>query len=131
MITGINHFTINVLDKNQSDIFYSNILNLKKLESVDMGDCYITYYSLPNQVRLELINYYTKEAKTTNTQKTLGCFRHLAFEVDNLDLYADMFLKYDIPIIMPPTLMEKLHCRGMLIQDPNGVELELVEMIDN
>ena len=130
MIIGINHFTINVFDQKQSDMFYSNILNLKKLESIDMGDSCITYYSLPNHMRLELINYYTQEFKTTNAQKTLGCFRHLAFEVDNLDSYFDMFLKYNVPIIMPPTIMDKLHCRGMLIQDPNGVELELVEVLN-
>ncbi|WP_073586824.1 VOC family protein [Anaerocolumna xylanovorans] len=130
MITGIDHFTINVLDQEQSDIFYSKILHFEKLETIDMGDSCITYYSLPGRIRLELINYYTKEPKSANTQKTLGCFRHLAFEVDNLNSYHDMFLRYNVPVIMPPTLMDKLHCRGMLIQDPNGVELELVEKSD-
>lgn len=130
MITGINHFTINVLNQEQSDTFYSEIFHFEKLEAIDMGDSCITYYSLPGNIRLELINYYTKEPQSTNTQKSLGCFRHLAFEVDNLDSYYDIFLKFKVPVIMPPTLMEKLHCRGMLIQDPNGVELELVEKTD-
>lgn len=127
MIKAINHFTVNVVNRKESDDFYSDFFGFQYLESVDMGDSFITYYALPGGVRLELIDSYGEESRSTNGQCTRGCYRHLAFEVDSLDDYYKRCAKLKIPVIMEPVLQEKLFCRAMLIQDPNGVEIELTE----
>lgn len=129
MILGMNHITINVKNTEGSKQFYSDVLGLKLLEVVDMGDLEISYYGVPGECRIELIDYATNEPIAHVEQKALGCYRHMAMTVDHLDSYYNECIKRGIPILMEPCTMEKLHCKGMLIEDPNGVEVELVERL--
>lgn len=127
MIKGLDHIAINVIDRKKSDDFYSALLGLKRLNTVDLGDQEITYYRLSQECRLELIYYYTDEIRAAVGQKSRGAYRHMALATDNLDELWQRCEAWHIPIRMKPTQMEKLGCRGMLIEDPNGVEVEITE----
>ena len=56
-ITGLNHITINVVDLETSVIFYKTVLGLQQSGFINMGDHTLTYFDLPQNVRLELIDY--------------------------------------------------------------------------
>ena len=60
-MTGLDHITVNVKDLDRSKAFYGDVLGLKEAGSVQMGDHTLTYYELPQGVRLELIDYEAKE----------------------------------------------------------------------
>jgi len=133
MITGIDHFTINVLDKEASLWFYGVFLGLPELDIINLKDQEIRYYGLTNNCRLELIDYEEDSEKhicqissptwrkdVASLQRAKGCYRHMALLTDHLD---------EFPVRMEPTIMKELGIKGILIEDPNGVEIEIVERL--
>jgi len=46
---------------------------------------------------------------------------------DDIKTLRQICSEYNIKVKLEPTDMEKLGCRGMLIEDPNGVEIEIVQ----
>ena len=126
-ITGLNHITINVKDLNISKNFYGKILELKENGYIDMGDHTLTYFMLPQGVRLELIDYKHMEQSQERKATEAGTFRHFCVEVDDLRGYAEKCRSEHIMISKEPGWVEQLACSTMLIIDPNGVEIELIE----
>jgi lactoylglutathione lyase len=126
-IKQINHITINVKDIDASMAFYGDIMGLERLNTIDMGDHALSYMKLPGGARLEFITYKFKTRSPDTVDTDAGTFRHLALEVDDLDEFADRFRKAGVKIRLQPVYVENLKCRVMLIEDPNGVELELVQ----
>lgn len=142
MITGVDHITINVLDKQATLWFYGEFLDLPALGVVTLEDQEICYYELTRDCRLELIDYAIDGAVGSELevlpagkkdiaalQRIRGCYRHLALRTNDLDSFYQKVLNCGIPVRMEPTVMEKLGCRGILIEDPNGVEVEIVETL--
>lgn len=142
MITGIDHFTINVLDKEASLWFYGVFLGLPELDIINLKDQEIRYYGLTNNCRLELIDYEEDSEKhicqissptgrkdVASLQRAKGCYRHMALLTDHLDEFYIKVVKYGIPVRMEPTIMKELGIKGILIEDPNGVEIEIVERL--
>ena len=54
-------------------------------------------------------------------------YRHFCLEVDCLEDYLKVCQEKNVHINMMPDWVEKLGCRCMLIRDPNGVEIELID----
>lgn len=142
MITGIDHFTINVLDKEASLWFYGVFLGLPELDVIDFGDQEIRYYGLTDNFRLELIEYKESNEKHTcqissptertdiaSLQRAKGCYRHMALRTDQLDEFYIKVAEFEIPVRMEPTIMKELGIKGILIEDPNGVEIEIIEKL--
>ncbi len=69
-MTGLDHITVNVKDLDRSKAFYGDVLGLKEAGSVQMGDHTLTYYELPQGVRLELIDYEAKEEPKDKRRRT-------------------------------------------------------------
>lgn len=126
-ITGLNHITINVVDLEKSEEFYKTVLGLEGKGFIDMGDHTLTYFELPQKVRLELINYVGKADKKEIEETTRGIYRHFCLETDNLEEMKNLCLHKGIPVRKEPSYAEKLSCSTMLITDPNGVEIEIIE----
>ena len=74
-ITGLNHITINVTDLAASVNFYKIVLGLTENGFIDMGDHTLTYFDLPQNVRLELIDYADKGAKKDYKETDIGTYR--------------------------------------------------------
>lgn len=127
MICKVDHLTINIRSLEQSVHFYRDILGLPLLESIDMGDHTLTYLEMPGGIKLELISY-SKETGTQSGDCTKkGMIRHFAFEVQNLkDLIAALQAE-KCNFHMEMTYVEKLRSYRILVEDPNGVELEFIE----
>lgn len=126
-INGLNHITVNVVDLVRSKSFYREVLGLEEAGFVDMGDHTLTYYSLPGNVRLELIDYLKKEPLTAHKETDIGTYRHFCLEADSLKELAEICRKNGVFVRKEPGYVEKLKCDTMLITDPNGVEIEIIQ----
>ena len=126
-ITGINHITINCTDKEAAFKFYENLLGLKRIEDADLGDHVLYYFGLPNGVRLELIDYKEKQKKWETGNTDVGIYRHVAFDVDDLDGLYKKCKDAGIKINLAPKYIPEIKKTVMLIVDPNGVEIEAIQ----
>ena len=123
-IVGLNHITINVADLQKSREFYRIVLGLQESGFVDMGDHTLTYFDLPQNVRLELIDYTGKAAKKDMRETDIGMYRHFCLETDDLEELRKICLEKGVFIRKEPSYVEKLACSTMLVTDPNGVEIK-------
>ena len=121
-----DHITINVKDIKKSEEFYGEILGLKRLESVDMGDHRLHYYELTKEMLLELIEYDDDLGEIHPDVKTRGIYRHLAFHCDDVDALYKKLSENNVNILTDPGDVPRLKFRNILVEDPNGVELEFV-----
>lgn len=126
-IMGLNHITINVMDLQKSMEFYKIVLGLKENGFIDMGDHTLTYFDLPQNVRLELIDYKEKAAGKVMKETDIGIYRHFCLETDNLKELRKICAENEVFVRKEPSYVEKLSCSTMLIVDPNGVEIEIIE----
>lgn len=130
LVKTIDHITINVKDLEKTFSFYESILGLKRLEfTMDLGFGIIYYMELPGGTKLELIDYRTNEKSLETTDTDLGIYRHVAFTVDSLDEMKSRCVKWGAKINLEKDYNKFLNCYVMLVNDPNGVEIEFVENI--
>ncbi|MBR2765553.1 MAG: VOC family protein, partial [Blautia sp.] len=83
-MTGLDHITVNVTDLEKSRFFYENVLELSYCGFIDMGDHTLTYYTLPQGVRLELIDYVDKDKAVSVPETHIGMYRHFCLVADSL-----------------------------------------------
>jgi catechol 2,3-dioxygenase-like lactoylglutathione lyase family enzyme len=127
-IENIEHFSINSNDFEKSKDFYSRILGFKHLESVDCGDFFIHYFSLPGGSRLELFDYKGKSANIPREESDKG-LRHLAFRVEDVASHEKELRAEEVEITLPTCDLPNLGVRVLLFKDPNGVILEFCEKL--
>lgn len=126
-ISGVDHITVNVKNLEESRVFYGKILGIPEGGFIDMGDHTLTYYQLFGDVRLELIDYKEKaEAKGIKETDT-GIYRHFCLVTDNLEEVYDRCREYGVFVRKTPSYVEKLSAHTMLITDPSGVEIEIIQ----
>lgn len=130
LVNTIDHITINVKDLQKTFSFYESVLGLEKLDfTMDLGFGIIYYMQLPGGTRLELIDYRTSEKSLETTDTDLGIYRHVAFTVDSLDEMKARCVKWGAMINLERDFNKFLNCFVMLVNDPNGVEIEFVEKV--
>ncbi len=125
-LVGIDHITINCSDIDGSFRFYEEILDLKRLNDVDMGDHILHYYQLTD-IKLELIEYKEPQKlyKTGNTDT--GLYRHFAVYTDDIEEIRSRCEDKGYSINLNPTYIPQIDKKVMLIVDPNGVEIEIIQ----
>ncbi len=122
----VDHVTINVTDMKKSEDFYGRILGLKQLETVDMGDHELHYFETENGAKVELISYTDDFGEMHPDSRTKGLFRHLAFSCEDVDALYERLVENGVKCLTEPANVPKLKFRNILVQDPNGVELEFI-----
>lgn len=127
MITGLDHITVNMADREASFTFYEEVLGLEKMYDVDMGDHRLTYFCLNGSTRLELIEYYNDKPAHPEPSDEKGIYRHMALTTDGIEALFKRCTTYGVNVLMEPVRVDKLKWTGMLIEDPNGVEIEIVQ----
>lgn len=126
-ITSVDHFTINCFKLQESIDFYEKVIGLSLIKSVDLGDHEIYLYQLPG-VKLELISYKDEQKHIVTGKTDVGIYRHLAVRVDDLEEAYRLCLAAGCPINLKPTKIKQLNDMYiMLIVDPNGVEVEMIQ----
>ncbi len=126
-ILAINHITINVKSLEKSKQFYRDVLQLKEAGFIDMGDHTLTYFQLTSECRLELIDYKTPVEEVSVTETNRGTYRHFCLETDDLSGFYDRCIAHNVMVRKTPSWEEKLSCQTMLIVDPNGAEIEIIQ----
>lgn len=125
--TSINHITINVTDLKRSVQFYRSVLGLEECGFIDMGDHTLTYFALPQNIRLELIHYSMEQKEQKHPETEPGTYRHFCLEADSISEFYEICRKNGAEIRKAPSYVEKLGVNTMLIVDPNGVEIEIID----
>ncbi len=127
-ITQIDHIAINVTDIRKSIDFYTQILGLQQLQTVDCGEFDITYFALPGGARLELFDYHGKNPAPPGGESDVG-LRHIAFQVEDVAEQEQLLRLAGVEITLPTCDLPNLGARVVLFLDPNGVTLEFCEKI--
>ena len=126
-VTAVDHITINCFKLQESFDFYENVLGLSRVNTVDMGDHVLHLYQLPG-VKLELIEYKNEQKHIVAGNTDIGIYRHFALRVDDLEEAYRRCQQAGCRINLKPTSIEKLNgLTIMLIVDPNGVEIEMIQ----
>lgn len=126
-VTAVDHITINCCKIQESFDFYENVLGLSRVNTVDMGDHVLHLYQLPG-AKLELIEYKNEQTHIAAGNTDIGVYRHLALRVNDIEEAYKRCQQAGCRINLEPTAMEKLNGMViMLIVDPNGVELEIIQ----
>ncbi|HOO28724.1 MAG TPA: VOC family protein [Lachnospiraceae bacterium] len=127
-IVNIDHITINVLSMSESIYFYETVLGLKKDSYILMEDHAIQYFVLSKTTKLELIRYQYETKRQKPACDDRGIYRHFAIEVKDLDKEYQKIAGYaNVKITAKPARCEKLFFRNFILEDPNGVEIEIIE----
>ncbi len=129
-ITAVDHITINCYKLPESIDFYENVLGLSLIQIVDLGDHVLHLYQLPG-VKLELIEYKDEQKHIVTGKTDIGIYRHFAIRVDDIEEAYRRCREAGCPINLPPTKIKQLNdMLIMLIVDPNGVEVEIIQEKD-
>jgi catechol 2,3-dioxygenase-like lactoylglutathione lyase family enzyme len=129
-ITGIEHIAINARDGEKTKDFYSRIMGFPQLETIDRGDCEITYFALPNGSRLEMFDYYGKN-HSLDRQETDSGLRHLAFKVKDVASHEAQLKALGVEITLSTCDLPELNARVLLFKDPNGITIKFCENLSN
>jgi catechol 2,3-dioxygenase-like lactoylglutathione lyase family enzyme len=127
-INNIDHVSINLVDIDKSVAFYSQVLGLKQLQTVDCGDFDITYFALPDGSRLELFDYHGKSPVASRQENETG-LRHIAFQVEDVVEHERLLRAAGVPVTLPSCDLPDLGVRVVLFLDPNSVTLEFCEKL--
>jgi catechol 2,3-dioxygenase-like lactoylglutathione lyase family enzyme len=127
VVKGLDHIAINIVDLEKSLKFYRDILRLEELSRIDLEDHSLYYFRIEGSSRLELIVYGFDTPAFSAAKTAKGMYRHVAFRVDSVAEIGELCEKNGISILSRPAYVDGLKFTGMLIEDPNGVEIELVE----
>ncbi|MCR5626003.1 MAG: VOC family protein [Lachnospiraceae bacterium] len=129
MITGLDHITINVKSIDVSIKFYKDVIGLEECGTVDMGDHTLYYFQLPQGVRLELIDYENKLEHIHPSELTPGIYRHFCLVTDDVEEIAKRCKDNGTKMHQDVAYVEKLKFKNILIEDPNGVEIEIIQNV--
>lgn len=127
-INRIDHVSINVKDIKVSLDFYSRVLGLRQMETVNCGEFDITYFALPDGSRLELFDYHAQNRVSQRQESEVG-LRHIAFQVADVAAHEKRLRAEGVQITLPTCDLPNLGARVLLFLDPNGVTLELCEKL--
>ena len=125
-IISVDHITINMRSPEKSFSFYEEVLGLNRDDVVDMGDHVLYLYQLPG-LKLELIEYKEPQRQIHAGNTDIGVYRHFALLTDDIDALYRRCLSAGFGINMAPAFVDKLSQTVMLIKDPNGVEIEIIQ----
>jgi len=127
-IIGMGHVGINTGDFEKSLIFYRDILGCKVEKTFDWEAFRMTKLMLPDGGWLELFDYRKPNGRSAPKEAEVG-YRHFAFLVDDVEKWEKHLLNHGVTVSSKTQSLEDLGTKGMLCLDPDGIEVELFEML--
>ena len=125
-IQQVGHIAINTGDFQKSFNFYSDLLGFKETFRVKWEEFSIINLEVPDGRVIELFDYGLRKERAQSDNSVVG-YRHLAFQVDDVEEWEEFLQSKGIEIRLHATVMEDLGIKGMLCLDPDGTEVELYE----
>jgi glyoxylase I family protein len=126
MLNRIHHTAILCSDIEKSKVFYTTILGLEIIQETYRQDrqSYKLDLSLNGEYVIELFSFPDPPKRLSRPEAT--GLRHIAFEVDDLDVVVEKLLKSNI-IVEPIRIDEITDKRFTFIFDPDKLPVELYE----
>jgi catechol 2,3-dioxygenase-like lactoylglutathione lyase family enzyme len=140
---SIRHTGIVVQNLESSLKFYHDLLGLKIVKDFEEEGEYIDKISCLSNVKLrmiklttddgsmvELLKYTSHPQKKSNTPTicNTGC-SHLAFSVDDVEHEYERLTMKGVKFNSPPCISPDGYAKVAICQDPDGVFIELVEVL--
>ena len=144
MVSGYRHTGIIVKNMEESLNFYKNILGLEVVQNYSDDSEYInTVLGLStaeiNMIKLvtkdgliiELLKYIKHPTDYSNTPFYNVGNCHIAFTVNDADRMFEKLQNEGIEVISKPILSSEKIAKVFFCVDPNGVRIELVEILES
>lgn len=122
-ISSVHHIGINTVDLKASERFYQDILKLTFLGECDLGGDYVAYMKVDDTTTLEL--FVTEDMEVHEPGDGSIGLKHLAFQVDDVDAWADNLREQGVRITYGPEDLKPIKKRVLLFQAPDNVIIEL------
>ena len=126
-ITQVHHIAVICSDYARSKAFYTEVLGLAIIQEVyrEARDSYKLDLALNGQYIIELFSFPNPPARPSRPE---ACgMRHLAFQVENLDLVVQEIQAQNLPI-EPIRIDEFTGKRFTFMADPDDLPIEFYEI---
>ena len=126
-ITQVHHIAVICSDYARSKAFYTEVLGLAIIQEVyrEARDSYKLDLALNGQYIIELFSFPNPPARPSRPE---ACgMRHLAFQVENLDLVVQEIQANNLPI-EPIRIDEFTGKRFTFMADPDDLPIEFYEI---
>ena len=126
-ITQVHHIAVICSDYARSKAFYTEVLGLAIIQEVyrEERDSYKLDLALNGQYIIELFSFPNPPARPSRPE---ACgMRHLAFQVENLDLVVQEIQAHNLPI-EPIRIDEFTGKRFTFMADPDDLPIEFYEI---
>jgi glyoxylase I family protein len=126
-ITQVHHIAVICSDYARSKAFYTEVLGLAIIQEVyrEERDSYKLDLALNGQYIIELFSFPNPPARPSRPE---GCgMRHLAFQVENLDLVVQEIQTHNLAI-EPIRIDEFTGKRFTFMADPDDLPIEFYEI---
>ena len=126
-ITQVHHIAVICSDYARSKAFYTEVLGLAIIQEVyrEERDSYKLDLALNSQYIIELFSFPNPPARPSRPE---ACgMRHLAFQVENLDLVVQEIQAHNLPI-EPIRVDEFTGKRFTFMADPDDLPIEFYEI---
>jgi lactoylglutathione lyase len=144
MIRNIRHTGVVVSNLEQSIDFYVNVLGFKivkkAIESnsfidkiLGFKDAKVTTIKMitPQEEMIELLYFHTLKGNANGTQLVDYGLTHFAITVDNIQEVWSKLIDRGVNFISPPELSPDGYAKVAFCQDPEGVFIEIVQVLNN
>ena len=143
-VISFRHTGIIVQDMDKAVHFYEGILGFEIIQKYNDSSQYINDVLGINQAKISMVKLKTKDGYIIELLKYINhpteylsapfynvgiC--HLAFTIDNADQMYKKLQKEGIEVISKPLLSSEKIAKVFFCIDPNGIRIELVEMLEN
>lgn len=129
-INDVQHIAINTVDIEKSIKFYTDVLNLKQKETVDIGELALVYIEVNANRFIELFDLKGACKRGCISDELQGV-KHIAFDVGNIEEWNKHLLAHNVEFTVELCEFTPIGKNVLLFKDPNGVIIELCEDINN
>jgi len=142
LIKEFRHTGIIVKNMEVSRRFYEDILELEAVQNykdnskyinevlgISDGDIHMIKLKTRDNYIIELLDYINHPTEDLNKPFYNVGICHIAFTVDNADKIYNKLQNENIEIISKPLLSSEKTAKVFFCVDPNGIRIELVEII--
>ena len=142
-IIGFRHTGIIVKNMKESQYFYENLLGLVTLQDysddsdyinevlgLSNGNIHMVKLKTKDGYIIELLEYLNHPTDFVNSPFYNVGTLHIAFTVQNADHMYDKLINSGANVISKPLLSSEKTAKVFFCTDPNGIRIELVEIIN-
>jgi len=142
LVRGFRHIGIIVKNMESSRRFYEDILGLKVIQNykdsskyindvlgLSDGNIHMIKLKTTDNFIIELLEYINHPTDFLHSPFYNVGTCHIAFTVENVENIYELLQSEEVEIVSKPLLSSEKTAKVFFCNDPNGIRVELVEMI--